>query len=185
LFTTWGWTVIDPPKLFNLPKMMISAVHIEKQSSLGEEDTVHVSLWLKTPTCYGFVPVAIIHDRPETATIWKKSYTGPPAEHNIQTVKKDEIQVRIHCNTLFAGWTVPIQLWPPLYSIPPACILFEGYGNAKPGRSTMITPAGVTNKMEYNSVEAFVTFMHPASKYEGSGTEGILLRDCIIDVYPP
>jgi sugar-specific transcriptional regulator TrmB len=185
MFTTWGWAVIDPPKLFNLPKMMITAVHIEKQSSLGEEDTIHVSLWLKTPTGYGFVPVAIIHDRPETAIIWKKSCTGTPAEQNIQTVKKDEIQVRVHGNTLFAGWTVPIPLWPPPYSIPPACILFEGYGNAKPGRSTMITPAGVTNKMEYNSVEAFVTFMHPASKYEGSGTEGILLRDCIIDVYPP
>jgi len=185
MFTTWGWAVIDPPKSFNLPKMMISAVHIEKQSSLGEEDTVHVSLWLKTPTGYGFVPVAVVHDRPDTAAIWKRSYTGTPAEKNIQTVKKDEIQVRVHGNTVFAGWTVPIQLWPSLYRIPPACILFEGYGNAKPGRSTMITPAGVTNKMEYNSVEAFVTFMHPASRYEGSGTEGILLRDCVIDVYPP
>jgi sugar-specific transcriptional regulator TrmB len=185
MFTTWGWAVIDPPKSFNLPKIMISAVHIEKQSSLGEEDTVHVSLWLKTPTGYGFVPVAVVHDRPDTAAIWKRSNTGTPAEQNIQTVKKDEIQVRVHGNTVFAGWTVPIKLWPPPYSIPPACILFEGYGQAKPGRSTMITPAGVTNKMEYNSVEAFVTFMHPASKYEGSGTEGILLRDCVIDVYPP
>jgi sugar-specific transcriptional regulator TrmB len=185
MFSTWGWAVIDSPKLFNLPKMMITAIHIEKQSSLGEEDTVHVNLWLNTPTGYGFVPVAIIHDRPETAPVWKKSFTGTPAEQNIQTVKKDEIQVRVHGNTLFAGWTVPIQLWPNPYRLPPSCILFEGYGNAKPGRTTMITPAGQTNKMEYNSVEAFVTFMHPASKYEGPGTEGILLRDCIVDTYPP
>ena len=185
MFTTWAWAVIDPPKSFNLPKMSISAIHIEKQSSLGEEDTIHVSLWLKTPTGYGYVPVTIINDRPDTVANWKRSFIGTPVENNIQTVKKDEIQVRVHGNTVFAGWTVPLRLWPPPYRIPPACILFEGYGNAKPGRATMTTPAGVTNKMEFNSVEAFVTFMHPASKYEGSGTEGLLLRDCIIDVYPP
>lgn len=184
MFCTWAWAVIYPPKVCNLPKLMITAVHIEKQSSLGAEDTLHVSLWLKTPTGYGFVPVAFVHDRPDTATIWKRNYIGTPAEHNIQTVKKDEIQVRVHGNTLFAGWTKPIPLWPPPYSIPPACLLFEGYGDARPGRGTMTTGAGVTNKMEFNCVEAFVTFMHPESKYEGSGTEGIVLRDCIIDIYP-
>ena len=40
------------------------------------------------------------------------------------------------------------------------------------------------NKMEFNSLEAFVALIHPESKYEGSGTEGILMRDCIIDTYP-
>jgi hypothetical protein len=184
MFTTWGWAVIDSPKIFNLPRMMITALHIEKQSSLGEEDNLHISLWLKTPTGYGYVPVAFVNDRPDTADIWRKSFFGTPAEHNIQTVNKDEIQVRVHGNTLFAGWAVPIQLWPKSYTLPPACILFEGYGKAKPGRGTMKTPAGVTNKLEYNSVEAFVTFMHPTSKYEGSGIEGILLRDCTIEVCP-
>jgi hypothetical protein len=185
MFCTWAWAVIDPPKVCNLPKLMLTAVHIEKQSSLGAEDTVHVSLWLKTPTGYGFVPVAVVHDRPDNAAIWKRNYIGTPAEHNIQTVKKDELQVRVRGSTLFAGWTKPMQLWPPPYSIPPACILFEGYGDARPGRSTMVMPTGITNKMEYNCVEAFVTFMHPESKYEGSGTEGLLLRDCVIDIYPP
>jgi sugar-specific transcriptional regulator TrmB len=184
MFCTWAWAVIYPPKVCSLPKLMITAVHIEKQSSLGAEDTLHVSLWLNTPTGYGFVPVAFVHDRPDTAALWKRNYIGTPAEHNIQTVKKDEIQVRVHGNTLFAGWTVPISLWPPHYSIPPACLLFEGYGEARPGKGTMRTGAGITNKMEFNCIDAFVTFMHPESKYEGCGTEGILLRDCVIDSYP-
>jgi sugar-specific transcriptional regulator TrmB len=185
MFTTMGWAVIHSPKRLNLPKMLIMAMHIEKQSSLGEEDTVQISLWLKTPKGYRYVPVAVVHDQPNNVSVWKKSMTGTPAENNVQTFKKDEIQVRAHSNMLFACWTKPIVLWPAPYTLPPSCLLFEGYGKARPGRGTMIGPSGVTNKTIYNGVSAFVTLIHPESKYEGSGTEGIILRDCIIDIYPP
>jgi sugar-specific transcriptional regulator TrmB len=184
MFCTWGWTVIDSPEPFNLPKMMISALDIEEQSSLGAEDVLLVSSWLKTPSGYGYVPVAVVHNRPEAALFWRGSNLGMPAEQNILTVKKDELQVRVHGNTLFAGWTVPIKFLSGSFCIPPACLLFEGFGVAKPGRFTMITPARVTNKLEYNSLEAFVSFIHPSSKYEAPATEGILLRDCIIEIHP-
>jgi sugar-specific transcriptional regulator TrmB len=185
MFTTTGWALIHPPKWFNLPKMLIMAMHIEKQSSLGEEDTIHVHLWLKTPKGYRYVPVAVVHDQPNNIAVWKKSMTGTPAENNVQTFEKDEIQVRAHGNMLFSGWTKPIALWPAPYSLPPSCLLFEGYGETRPGRGTMIGPSGVTNKMVYNLISAFVTLIHPESKYEGSGTEGIITRDCVIEVYPP
>jgi hypothetical protein len=179
MFCTWGWTVIDPPERFNLPKMMISALDIEEQSSLGAEDVLLVSSWLNTPSGYGYVPVAVVHNHPEAAPFWRGSNVGMPAEQNILTAKKEELQVRVHGNTLFAGWTIPIKFLSDSF-----CLLFEGFGVAKPGRSTMITPARVTNKLEYNSLEAFVTLMHPSSKYEAPGTEGILLRDCIIETHP-
>jgi sugar-specific transcriptional regulator TrmB len=185
MFTTMGWALIYPPKRLNLPKMLIMTMHIEKQSSLGEEDTVQVSSWLKTPKGYRYVPVAVVHDQPNNISVWKKSMEGTPAENNVQTFEKDEIQVRAHGNMLFAGWTKPIVLWPASYTLPPSCLLFEGYGETRPGRGTMIGPSGVTNKTIYNGVSAFVTLIHPESKYEGSGTEGIILRDCIIDIYPP
>ena len=185
MFCTWAWAVIHPPKWFNLPKTMISALHIEKQSSLGEEDTVQISLWLNTPIGYTYVPVGMIHDSPRTYQVWKKNFAGTPTEHNIQTVNKDEIQVRVRGNKVFAGWTAPIPLWPKPYSLPPCCILFDGYGDTKPGKCTMTVPnSGVTNKMEFNKIEAFVTLLHQESKYEGPGTEGFILRDCIIDTIP-
>jgi hypothetical protein len=165
--------------------MLISPIHIEKQSSLREEDAVQVSLWLKAPMGYGYVPVGMIHDSPRTYQVWKKSYTGTPVEHNIQTVNKDEIQVRVRGNKVFAGWTVPIRLWPKPHTLPPCCILFEGYGDAKPMRYTMVRPhSDITNIVECNWIEAFVTLIHQESKCEGAGTEGIIQRDCIIDIIP-
>jgi hypothetical protein len=39
--------------------------------------------------------------------------------------------------------------------------------------------------MEANFFDAFVTFIHPASKYSGPGTDGIFTRDLIMTKYPP
>jgi sugar-specific transcriptional regulator TrmB len=187
MYATIAQAIIHPPSCFNLPDIFFDAFHMEKQSSFGENDALIVSLWLKTANGYAFVPVAIVQDqgRPEPVSIWKASMAGTPAGQNIQLVKKDELQIRVHGNTVFAGWTVPIQLFPVPYRLPPSCILFEGYGSAKAETWTSVLPSGYRNKVECNSFEAFVTFMHPESKYEGPGTEGILLRDCIMDTYPP
>ena len=184
MYCSGGMAVIHPPVDFNLPDMIIVVRHIDKQSSLGAEDMIAVNLWLEGPTGYAYVPVATAGDNP-LAVAWRKANNvGTPAERNSYLLKKDEIQVRLHGNTLFAGWTVPIPLVPP-YSLPPACLLFEGYGELKTCVVRTKTPLGRNNIHESNGFDAFVTFFHPASKYSGPGTDGFLRRDVVMTSYPP
>ena len=177
--------VIHPPDQFNLPDLMIQAWKHDKQSSFGEEDTIIVYLWLDTSRGHAYVPVAIAGDNPNGQNIWRAMYAATPAGKNIQLLKKDQIQVRVYGNTLFAGWTEPIPLFPTKYTLPPACILFEGYGNVETRGYTVVHPSGFRNEIEENAFDAFVTFIHPASKYTGPGTDGILVRDHISTNIPP
>lgn len=176
---------IHPPDQFNLPDMLIQASRHDKQSSFGEEDTIIVYLWLRTSNGQVYVPVAVAGDNPAGQNIWKAIYTGTPAEKNIQLLKKDQIYIRVHGNTLCAGWTKPIQLFPEKYTLPPACILFEGYNKVKTTSYTIIQPSGFRLEIEDNILDAFVTFIHPASKYTGPGTDGVLIRDRISTNIPP
>lgn len=185
MYGSTGMAVIHPPANFNLPDMIIIVRHIDKQSSLGAEDMLSVNLWLETPKGHAYVPVANAGDNP-SAVAWRKTcFAGTPAGPNCHLLKKDEIQVRLHGNTLFAGWTVPIRLFPTPYVLPPACILFEGYGELKTGMVRTKSPSGRTQTSEFNGFDAFVTFFHPASKYSGPGTDGLLRRDVVMTSYPP
>jgi sugar-specific transcriptional regulator TrmB len=177
--------VIHPPDQFNLPDFMIQTWRHDKQSSFGEEDTIIVYLWLETPRGHAYVPVAVAGDNPNGQNIWRAIYAATPAGKNIQLLKKDQIQVRVYGNTLFAGWTEPIPLFPTKYILPPACILFEGYGNVRTSGYTVVHPSGFRNEMEENTFDAFVTFIHPTSKYSGPSTDGILVRDHISTNIPP
>jgi sugar-specific transcriptional regulator TrmB len=175
--------VIHPPEYFNLPDMIIIAWHIDKQSSLGAEDMLNIYLWLETPTDHACVPAAIIGDNPQAVEFRKALSARTPAGQNNQLVKKEELQVRVHGSTLFAGWTVPITLFPQPYTLPPACILFEGYGELKTGVFKVKTPwAPRPQAYEFNGFDAFVTLFHPSSKYAGPGTDGLLCRDVVVSV---
>jgi sugar-specific transcriptional regulator TrmB len=185
MYSSFGMAVFHSPDYFNLPDMMIQAVHVEKQSSFGSEDYIRVFLWLETPSGHAFVPVAVAGDNPKSLDIMKIVSKGTPAEENIQRIKEDEIQIRIQGNTLFAGWTVPIRLYPAKYSLPPACIIFEGYGDVKTRALSFIVPSGFKHVVEENYFDAFVTFIHPSSKYSGPGTDGFFYRDSIVTNYPP
>ena len=165
--------------------MIISATHAEKQSTFGGGDYIMVFLWQKTPKGEAFVPVAVAYENPRNETIFKMMLAGTPAGQNVQRLNEDELQVRIHGNTLFAGWTVPIQLHPPKYVLPPACLLIEGYGKVKTRGVTMIHDSGFRSEREGNYFAAFVTFIHPASQYSGPGTDGVFARDIIATKYPP
>jgi hypothetical protein len=90
--------------------------------------------------------------------------------------------VRVNVNSLFAGWTVPISLFPK-YVLPPACIQIEGTGTVKTRASTLIDPSGYENETNYFC--AFVTVMHPSSKYSGLGTDTLFFRDLIVTTTPP
>jgi hypothetical protein len=185
LYASGGMANIHPPDYFNLPDMKIQATHAEKQSTYGGEDYLLVFLWQKTPKGHAFVPVAVAHENPKSEAIFKRMLAGTPAGQNVQLVKKDELQVRVHGKTLFAGWTVPIQLFPPKYILPPACLLIEGYGDVKTVGFTMVHDSGFKSEIEANSFAAFVTFIHPESKYSGPGTDGTFTRDLIMTKYPP
>ena len=184
IFSSQAIAVINPPGFFKLPKMLIRVHHIEKHSTLGEEDAIIINLWQKTPSGYAYVPVAIFSDCPEAQERWKKNFYASPAGRNVQLAKKGELQVWVHGNTLFAGWTVPIPLFPSKYQLSPACILVEGYGKVKTEAYTILQPLGGKFSAKQNGFDAFVTFMHPSSKYSGAGTDGFLVRDFIGEITP-
>lgn len=171
--------IIHPPDYFNMPDMILNFYHNNKQSSFGAEDILIISLWqdkLKTPM---YVPVVLVTDNFRGEVLRKRIWAGTLVEQNYQIVKKDELHVNAQGNTLFAGWTIPIPLLPGKYTLPPSCILFEGYGKLVSGISTTTIPSGRKVTTEYNGMESFVTFFHPSSKYSGPGTDGLLARDAV------
>jgi sugar-specific transcriptional regulator TrmB len=177
--------LIHLPDRFNLPDMLIQAYRFDKQSSFGAGETIIVYLWLKTPEGYAYVPVAIADDNPNGRHAWLLMMKGTPAEKNIHTLKKDQIQVQVHGNTLFAGWTTPIPLFPEKTVLPPACMLVEGYGESRTSGYTMLFPNGTKCEVEGTSFDSFVTFIHPATKYSAPGTNGVLVRDYTTKNIPP
>jgi sugar-specific transcriptional regulator TrmB len=180
-----AYAAIHPPEHFNLPDMIINVWHCDKNSSWGAEDWLNVTLWLETLIGYRYVSVVHVTDNPEALEFRKGVWAGTPAGQNCQLVTKDQFQVQVHGNTLFAGWTVPIPLFPQPYVLPPSCILFEGYGEIKTTVTKTRAPSGRTQVTEANQLNAFVTFFHPASKYSGPGTDGLFNRDVFFTAYPP
>ena len=176
---------IHPPSSFALPNMVIVVFHCNEESSSGCENWIVVNLWQKERECVSFDTVAFVQNNPEHLDFRKEIFAGSSVEPNIMAFKKDEIQVHMKGNTLFAGWTRPIPLGSPEYTLPPCCMLFEGYGDVKPGMFTNVVPSGRRQEFWYNSLDAFVSFFHPKSKYVGSGIEGFVERDSMLISRPP
>ncbi len=183
-YLSTGHAIIHPPDYFKLPKMMLHFFHVEKKSSYGREDAIRVEVWMDTPNGPAFVPVAMAGDNPKSHEAYKIWFRGTPATDNVILVDKDEIEILIHGNTMFAAWTFLIPLMGK-YLIPPACVIIEGYGNLKTSSFVATLPSGFDLKIDTNGFDAFVTFIHPKSKYSGPGTEGYLGRDEIMDLIPP
>jgi HTH-type transcriptional regulator, sugar sensing transcriptional regulator len=184
IYATAGSAVIHPQEYFNLPDLMINVFHIDKKSSLGGEDAMIVFAWMDTPQGKAYEPVAIVGDNPAAQIAWKNLYPKASVPKNTLLVQKDEIQVQIHGETLFVGWTVPIRLFPQKYTLPPACLQIEGYGEVKSVAYMICRDATHKTTVEQNYLDAFVTFYHPASKYSGPGTDGYFVRDLIVTIPP-
>ncbi len=182
IYSTQAVAILHLPDYFNLPSMLLRIHHIEKQSTFGPEDAIIINLWLETLGRPAYIPVAVFSDRPNAQMVWGRHFGATPAGSNVQIAEKDELQVLVHGNTLVAGWTVPIQLYPSEYVLPPACLLVEGYGNVKTEAYSIIQPTGGSFKAKQNGFDAFVTFMHPSSKYTGPGTDGFLVRDYVMEL---
>jgi sugar-specific transcriptional regulator TrmB len=178
-----GHAIIHPPSKLNLPELLFVFIHVEKYSRFGAEDVLQVFVGQKTPSGYGYLPIIFMGDNPDAldfqrnalAGLWRKEF---------QLVKEDEIQVQMHGNALFCGWTIEIPLTQK-YTLPPGSILLEGYGDVKPNLLEIRYPSGYKLWNVYNGLEAFVTFFHPTSKYSGPGTDGFIFRDAVIEMHPP
>jgi sugar-specific transcriptional regulator TrmB len=180
-----GHAVIHPPSNFNLPDILIWAMHHDKQSSFGASDMLLVFAWFETPKGHAYVPVACVVDNPGMVEFHKMVAAGTPSEKNVHFVRKDELQIGIHGDTFFAGWAIPIPLFPTPYVLPPSGILLEGHGKIETCISDFRYPSGVKVVVENNGFDAFVTYFHPASKYSGPQTDGRITRDMITTLYPP
>ena len=183
-YQSTGHALIHPPDYFNLPKMLFHFYHVEKKSSLGREDLVSVSVWMKTHQGSTFVPVVVMGDNKRSHEAYKIWFKGTPAQDNIRLVDHNKFEVRVHGNAMFSAWSIPIPLIGK-YVVPPACIIIEGYGNLRTGSYVATLPSGYNFKIDTNGFDAFVTFIHPKSKYSGAGTEGYLGRDEIMEIIPP
>jgi len=184
LYGSTASAVFHPPSSFNLPDMIIIAIHSNKKSTFGGGDSLQIHSWLETPKGHAYVPVAFVVDNPKSRDWAKAFFAGTPAGNNCQLIRKDELEIQVQGSTLFAGWTVPIRLFPTKYTLAPACLLFEGYGKLKTSAIKMEMPSGATLIMEGNGFDAFATFFHPASKYAGPGTDATIGRDIIITAHP-
>ena len=185
MYASSATAIIHPPDYFNLPDMLIHIDHIEKQSSLGQGDALEVHLRSETSEGPVFIPMGGIGDNPKGVLFRKGNFRNHPAAQNYLLVKKTQLRVRVYGNTLFAAWTIPIPLVPPKYFLPPGCLIVEGYGEAKTKAYTAVFHSGVKYEAEQNWFDAFVTFMHPESKYSGPGTDGLFIRDLVATITPP
>jgi hypothetical protein len=142
---------------------------------------------LKFETTEGakYVPVVHVTDNPKASKARQTLFAGAPTSASFQIMREHELQVHVQGNVLFAGWTVPIPLPLLNNAIPPAGLLFEGYGDVKSGSVTRSSRRGRRIETEYNRLEAFLTFFHPASKYSGPGIDALFDRELILTSYPP
>lgn len=180
-----GQAVIHPPPAFHLPDLMIHAFHNDKQSAYGVEDYMVVYMWLPTPKGPTFVPVTILGDVKKGENGLRAVWQGTPAAQNLKIVKKSQLHIQLHANVFFVGWTIPIPLRPTELILPPAAITLEAVGKLNTKSFTINMPNGYKVKIERNGYSAYVTFLHPKSKYHGPGTDGYINRDLIMTTTPP
>jgi hypothetical protein len=183
-YSTNSQAIIHPPSHLNLPDLLFHTYHLEKNSTYGAADIMAIFSWLSTPNGYFFVSVACVTDNPKYVQVLKKICASTPAAENVQLVRKDELQMHVHGNTLLSAWTMHIPLIEH-YILPPACLVVEAYSNDKATAYTANLPSGFTFKTHGTFRDAFVTFFHPSSNYSGPGTDGAFSRDVFIEFHPP
>ena len=173
--------IIRSHENFNLPDTVIEAFKIDDRSSFGAEDGLVVYLWLNTPIGYRYVPVATVQDNPRASELWHKLYVDTPAEKNSYLVEKEELQMQVHGNTFFVGWTRPIPLLPNQEPLPPSALIFEATGKLRTLAFSTRSLSGMVAEHEVNCFDAFLTFIHEKVKYQGPATDGLFSREHYIE----
>ena len=184
LYGTQANAVIYPPKNLNLPSFLIIVSHNNRKSSFGVENSIQLFAQMRIAEEESYFSVVFVTDNLQGYRYRKAMQKIRQINEVALLLKKDELNIQVHGKKLIAGWTVPIPLIPPKYILPPACIMFEGYGETKTYSSKMIGPINPKLSNEFNQMDAFVTFIHPLSQYHGPGSDGILLRERIMTAHP-
>ena len=179
-----GHAIVHPPNKLSLPELLFFFIHVEKYSRFGAEDVLQVFVGQRTKSGYGYIPIVFMADNPEALDFQRNALVGLFRKENFQLVQKDEIQVQMHGNAFFCGWTMQIPLTQK-HTLPPGSILLEGFGEVKPSVLEMQYPSGYKLWCAYNGLGAFVTYFHPSSKYSGPGTDGFILKDTVMEMHPP
>ena len=168
-----GEIVIEPPSHLKMPTLRITPLHFEHLHSKKAADLLRVDLWLKTLQGEEFVPAAIVTDaNPEMVKLSETQFAGTPAGDNHIPVKTEELQVWNKGKTLFAGWTMPIPLLASKYTLDPACVIFEAFGDELHSTQSYPLPSGYLMGIEWDGFQAFTTYIGPSWKYSGPGVYG-------------
>jgi len=176
-FGTRAFALFPSIQHLSLPKMIIGVVYHDENSSFGVENWLVVNLLQETEKGSGIIPVAFVQDSEKHVSFRKKIFKGFPVADNIIVFGKGELKIQIKGKCLFTGWTKKIPLGVDDLYLPPGSLLFEGYGEVKPGMFTNVVPSGRKQEVYYNSFDAFVTFFCPKSQYVGSGIEAFIERE--------
>ena len=168
-----GEIVIEPPSHLKMPTLRITPLHFEHAHSKRSADLLRIDLWLKTQKGEEFVPAAIVTNaNRELVKLSEAQFAGTPAGENHILVKTEEIQVWNKGKTLFAGWTVPIPLLASKYTLDPAFIIFEAYGDEIHSTHSIPLPSGYLVGVEWDGFKAFTTYIALSWKYSGPGIYG-------------
>jgi sugar-specific transcriptional regulator TrmB len=184
-YGTMGIAIIYPPKELNLPTFMIQINHYNKQSSFGAGSSLFISILTEIADQQSYIPAAFVTNTPRGFKFRKAMQARLHSTEIVQLLQKDELKVRLQSDRLFAGWTVPIPLLPPKYVLRPGCLTIEGYGKVKTYVSDLKGYMNRCVSYEFSSLDAFVTFMYPSSKYNGPGSDAVLHKDIITTSRPP
>jgi len=183
-YGTTGRAIIRPPKIFSLPEIAFNIYHFDKHSTNGAEDSMIISVSHNTSNGKAYFPAAFIGDNPKALDFIKIMFKHLIPDRNCVLAEKDELQMRVHGNNFFCGWTRSISLSEGVM-LPAASILLEGYGNIRTSAFSVGYPSGYRMDQVGNYLESFVTFFHPTVKYSGPGTDSILGREIIMEFYQP
>jgi sugar-specific transcriptional regulator TrmB len=184
-YGSYGIAIIYPPKDLKLPNFMIHINHYNKQSSFGAGSSLFIYMQTKIADQQSYLPVSFVTNNLPGFKFRKAMEATHHSTEIAQLLQKDQLKVRLQDNSLFAGWTVPIPLLPPKYVLPPGCLTIEGYGKIKTYVSEAKGPMNRRLSYEFTSLDAFVTFIFPSSKYNGPGSDAVLHRDAITTSRPP
>jgi hypothetical protein len=183
--TTASGTAVINIKVSGLTvPILINVYHFDKPTSHGVRDTIDINLKpIIGPYVGIWLPVATMIDNPAVVA-WQAFFdTGGAAADNQLLVKPWELAVCRISKTVFAYWTKPVTAsltglvpgggglhWYDVYGVesvtlPPGCVVFQGYGSAKPynGEIKWIMDLTWTG----TSYDAKATLLCPAWHYCG------------------
>ena len=180
---TVGYALIRSHSNFSFPNILIAAYDVNEESTFGAENAMIISMEMKSVTGQKYyVPVTVIGDNPKASDQWKRTHegTGLPARNNYHLFERNEIHIQTLGDVFFAGWTKPVPLLSGLNPLPPSAVLLERTGKIQSRCFEITLGNGIKQQQRFNYSDAFVTFIHQQTKYQGPSTDGSLLREMYI-----